>query len=145
MSPPSEPRTHVRARTWYERLTIGRAIATILTVATIIMTAGAVLARIVEPKVFNDIGISLWWALTTITTVGYGDVVPETTGGRIVGAMLMFTGLALIPTTTGVVVSVLMHKLSLRTEEADVRAREEVSDRLAEIEKTLERLQEQER
>jgi voltage-gated potassium channel len=130
-----------RVRTWYERLTIGRAIATILCVAGVVMTAGAVLARIVEPKVFDNMGISFWWAITTITTVGYGDVVPTSTGGRLVGAMLMMTGLALIPTTTSVVITVLMHKLNLRTEQQDRRAREQEDERLTKIEETLEQLQ----
>ncbi len=45
-----------------------------------------------------------------MTTVGYGDIVPESPEGRVVGAMLMLTGLALIPTLTSVIVSTLISK-----------------------------------
>ena len=79
---------------WYERLTFLRAIATILAVAiTLVLVAGA-LARLVEPEVFTSLGLSYWWAITTVTTVGYGDIVPESPEGRVVGSLLMLTGLA---------------------------------------------------
>jgi voltage-gated potassium channel len=115
---------------WYERLTLLRAIATILTVATIIVLVAGALARIVEPETFKTIGLSYWWALTTVTTVGYGDIVPHTTAGRIVGGCLMFTGLALIPTTTSVVISMLLSKFNRE-------AQREQAERLERIEALL--------
>jgi voltage-gated potassium channel Kch len=130
-----------RVRTWYLRLTVGRAITTIIGVAMVIVSIAAVLERIVEPEVFDNIGISYWWAVTTVTTVGYGDVVPMTTGGRIVGVTLMLTGLALIPTTTSVVITLLVHKFSVAAEEEDRREREQQNARLDKIEATLARMQ----
>lgn len=43
----------------------------------------------------NSIGEALWWSLTTITTVGYGDLYPVTLSGKIVAAVLMITGISL--------------------------------------------------
>jgi voltage-gated potassium channel len=106
----STPRPRPRVLLWYERLTLLRAIATILALATTIVLIAGGLERIVEPETFHSVGLSYWWAITTVTTVGYGDVVPHTTAGRVVGSCLMFTGLALIPTTTSVVVSMLVSK-----------------------------------
>jgi voltage-gated potassium channel len=117
---------------WYERLTLLRAIATILCVATVIVLVAGFLARIVEPETFDTIGISYWWAITTVTTVGYGDIVPHTTGGRLVASCLMFTGLALIPTTTSVVVSMLLSKFNRE-------AQREQNERLERIEAILSR------
>jgi voltage-gated potassium channel len=97
---------------WYERLTLLRAIATILCVATVIVLVAGALERVVEPETFDTLGVSYWWAITTVTTVGYGDVVPHTTAGRFVASCLMFTGLALIPTTTSVVISMLLSKFN---------------------------------
>jgi voltage-gated potassium channel len=115
---------------WYERLTLLRAIATIIVVATTVVLLAGFLARLVEPETFHSIGLSYWWALTTVTTVGYGDVVPHTTGGRLVGGWLMFTGLALIPTTTSVVVSMLLSKFNRE-------AQREQAERLERIEALL--------
>jgi voltage-gated potassium channel len=48
----------------------------------------------------NTYGDALWWAIVTMTTVGYGDVSPATDGGRIIAVFLMFTGIGLIGTFT---------------------------------------------
>lgn len=50
-------------------------------------------------------GESLWWAVVTITTVGYGDYVPVTVGGRLVAVIMLFNGIAGIAVLSGVVVS----------------------------------------
>ena len=57
---------------------------------------------ITEPDVksFSD---GLWWALVTITTVGYGDITPMTSIGRLVASALMFLGLGLIASLTAVI------------------------------------------
>ena len=55
-----------------------------------------------EPDVRN-LGDGIWWALVTITTVGYGDITPVTTLGRIVASSLMLLGLGLIATITAIV------------------------------------------
>jgi voltage-gated potassium channel len=54
---------------------------------------------------FDSFGTSVWWAIVTITTVGYGDVYPITTAGRITGVVLMFAGVALIGVLAGALAS----------------------------------------
>jgi voltage-gated potassium channel len=121
-----------RVMLWYERLTLLRAIATILCVATVIVLVAGALERVVEPETFDTLGVSYWWAITTVTTVGYGDVVPHTTAGRFVASCLMFTGLALIPTTTSVVISMLLSKFNRE-------AQRDQAERLERIEALLRR------
>ena len=53
-----------------------------------------------DVKSFSD---GLWWALVTITTVGYGDITPMTSIGRLVASALMFLGLGLIASLTAVI------------------------------------------
>jgi voltage-gated potassium channel len=62
---------------------------------------------------------ALWWAYTTITTVGYGDRYPVTTAGRLVGAVLMTVGVGLFATLAGFIGS---HFLQPRDDEDDQAA-----------------------
>lgn len=60
-----------------------------------------------QPEVFSSIFDSLWWAVATLTTVGYGDIYPITTGGRIFTFFILMIGLGLIAVPTGIVASAL--------------------------------------
>jgi voltage-gated potassium channel len=50
---------------------------------------------------FASVGDSLWWGIVTLTTVGYGDIVPKTLTGRWAGVMIMLTGIAVLGTLAG--------------------------------------------
>jgi voltage-gated potassium channel Kch len=130
-----------RIERWYERLTLVRAVTTIILVAVLLVLVAGLLARIVEPETFHSIGLAYWWAVTTVTTVGYGDVVPESPGGRVVAAMLMLTGLALIPTLTSVIVSTLLYKTRRSEQDRIERLEQEQATVLARIEERLERIE----
>ena len=125
---------------WYERLTLPRAVGTVISVAfTLVLIAGA-LARLVEPDVFTSIGLAYWWAVVTVTTVGYGDIVPESTAGRLVATGLMLTGLGLIPTLTSVTVAILIGKRTSAQQEQLDRQGKEHAEALERIEAHLDRL-----
>jgi voltage-gated potassium channel len=53
---------------------------------------------------------ALWWSVVTLTTVGYGDIVPQTTGGRIMGILVMLCGIGLVSTFTGNLASMLVER-----------------------------------
>jgi voltage-gated potassium channel len=76
---------------------------------TILVTIGSTLIILFESEVnnqFSAMGDAVWWALVTMTTVGYGDKVPITPGGRIIGIVIMFFGMALISLFTATVSSI---------------------------------------
>jgi voltage-gated potassium channel len=50
---------------------------------------------------FATVGDALWWGVVTLTTVGYGDIVPKTTTGRAMGVVIMFTGIAVLGVLSG--------------------------------------------
>lgn len=130
-----------RIERWYERLSLRLAITTVLVIAIVLVAVAGLLMRIVEPETFDSLGLAYWWALATVTTVGYGDVVPESPGGRIVASGLMLTGIALIPTLTSVIVSALISKRQ-RTAQARIEQLEsEQAAVLARIEERLARLE----
>jgi len=58
--------------------------------------------RDVQPATFGNVPAALWWAVVTLTTTGYGDVVPITLPGRIVAALVMISGLGVFGLWTGI-------------------------------------------
>jgi voltage-gated potassium channel len=65
-----------------------------------------------QPDVFTSVFHSLWWALVTLTTVGYGDVYPITVGGRIFTGLLMLIGLGVVAVPSGLVASALTQSMA---------------------------------
>jgi voltage-gated potassium channel len=92
------------------------------------------LIRLVDPHDFPTIGLALWWAVMTVTTVGYGDIVPTTTAGRFVASGLMIIGFASLSLLTGFVASLLVHRRAAMDAEAGLT---KVEQRLEEIERLL--------
>ncbi len=75
---------------------------------------GALVMWLVNDENFPNYGVALWWAAQTVTTVGYGDVVPTNVAGRIVASLVMFTGIALISVVSGAAASGLMQTVRRR-------------------------------
>lgn len=78
-------------------------------------------------------GDALWWAITTITTVGYGDMYPVTPIGRIVAAALMMSGIAVLGVVTASIASWLIQRVEESTEAAVESAEEPVRVELGEL------------
>lgn len=70
--------------------------------------------RDAQPDAFSSIPASLWWAVTTLTTVGYGDVVPITPLGKMVGGIVMIFGLAFYAIPIGIVASAFSSEIHRR-------------------------------
>ena len=84
---------------------------TLLIAITIILALSSVVVLLFESRAnqnFRNIGDALWWALVTATTVGYGDRVPLTAGGRLVGILVMLFGVVLMAIVTGRIASSLV-------------------------------------
>jgi voltage-gated potassium channel len=94
----------------------------------------ALLIRIVDPHDFPTIGLALWWAVMTVTTVGYGDIVPTTIAGRLVASGLMIVGFASLSLLTGFVASLLVHRRAAADAAAGLTG---IEERLDEIERLL--------
>jgi voltage-gated potassium channel len=65
-----------------------------------------------QPEVFRNAFSGLWWAVATLTTVGYGDIYPVTGLGRFIGAFIAFSGLAAVAIPTGIITSGLSERIS---------------------------------
>ncbi len=93
-----------------ETLFNSRRLRTILAALIFFIFLFGYLFYVSEPDVRN-LGDGIWWALVTITTVGYGDITPVTTLGRVVASSLMLLGLGLIATITAIVSDDVLEKL----------------------------------
>jgi voltage-gated potassium channel len=74
-----------------------------------------------QPKAFSSILDGLWWALATLTTVGYGDVYPITAEGKIFTGLILIVGLGVVAVPTGLIASAITKARAL--EEKDERLR----------------------
>src|SRR5262245_66312840 len=82
------------------------AAAVIAAVWLIAIVVFGIVERLVDPDTFDNVWLGMWWATQTVTTVGYGDVVPHDTVGKVIATLLMVGGLSLFAVVTGVITSV---------------------------------------
>ena len=84
----------------------------IATVSTSITVGAGILMTVVDHDNFPSIGSGLWWAVQTVTTVGYGDHVPATVAGRLVAALVMLVGIGFLTVITATITSTFVSRLS---------------------------------
>jgi voltage-gated potassium channel len=125
---------------WLNRAVVsGRIIPYLVLLMLAAMMIAAITVHLLSPKAFATFGDEVWWAAQTVTTVGYGDVVPTTSGGRFIGGIVMFVSVATVSLVTAVVtagfVAYQQRRLSGETER-----HEELREALRRIEKRLEAL-----
>ena len=76
----------------------------LLTVLSVVVIVGSLMYVIEGPPAgFKNIPVSIYWAIVTLTTVGYGDIAPQTALGQALAALLMITGYGIIAVPTGIV------------------------------------------
>jgi voltage-gated potassium channel len=109
---------------------------------------GAALVTRTDPGRFPDLGTGLWWAVSTVTTVGYGDVVPVSTAGRLLAVVLMFVGIGSFAFLTAVAASAIVvsevgeEERRIEAEEREIeREQSAVLARLIEIDARLDRIE----
>ena len=116
-----------------ERVFNSRRLRTIIGVLTLAIIAFGYIFYIAEPDI-KTFGDGIWWALVTVTTVGYGDITPATTLGRLVAGTLMFFGLGLIATVTAIVSAKFVQNY------VDHHTNDDVLEKLQELESEIEKL-----
>ena len=102
--------------------------------------------RLIDHPEYSTIWVGMWWAIQTVTTVGYGDVTPKNPAGRIVAALVMLEGVAFLAIITAAITSTFVQRASqIRSPDqgAEERAEEtSLHPRFDELEARLERIEE---
>jgi voltage-gated potassium channel len=120
-------------------LTARRAAALISFFTLSLTLLAALLAFLLDRDDFPNIGVALWWAVQTVTTVGYGDFVPTNTEGRLIGALVMLVGVSFVAVVTASIAAAFVQAARSRVgSEADEHP---LADRLDEIATRLDRLE----
>jgi len=127
---------------WIERAIGSNRILLYLAGATLVLsTAAGFLMHLVDEQDFPTVGAGAWWAVVTFTTVGYGDIVPTSALGRIIGGVVMVFAITFIAIVTALVTSALVTAEQRRREAAEAELHAPVHELLERIERRLEALE----
>ena len=122
-------------------MTARRAGLLIATVTVVVTIAAGVLMWALDHEEFPNIWLGLWWAVQTVTTVGYGDVTPANPIGRTIATIVMLTGIGFLTVVTAAITAVFVESARRRfrdeTEKAERDRHGEILERLERIESRL--------
>ena len=129
-----------------------RTAASVIVAATLlVVVGGGILFRVLDHKEYPDIWIGMWFALQTVTTVGYGDVTPKNPAGKMVAALVMLEGISFLAIVTAAITSTFVTRAaqersaaaedSLESEESLLEARlDSLAQQLDRVESMIEGL-----
>jgi len=143
----ADPNPHSMADESRLERRLGRAVArattprgatvVIATVATVITVGAALLMTLVDSENFPSIGSGLWWAVQTVTTVGYGDDVPTNLTGRLVAVLVMLLGIAFLTVITASITSTFVSRSRHGPSDAETA----IAEQLRQLDSRLERIE----
>lgn len=136
------PRAHDRFQRRALRAIANGHVFRYLAGATFVLSFGAgVLVWLIDRRDFHTLGDALWWALVTLATVGYGDIVPHTAWGRVVGAFVIVMGVTFLSVLTAIITSYFVSAAQeARAVEAEGLRGESAESRDAMLREILERV-----
>jgi voltage-gated potassium channel len=124
---------------------VRNAAGVIVTATGIVVIGAGVLMRLLDHEEYKNVYVGMWWALQTVTTVGYGDVTPAHLSGRIVASFVMLEGIAFLAIITATITSAFVSRANadLAAQEARDEAGQEarVAARFDELAERLDRVE----
>ena len=120
------------------RATTPRGAAIVIATASTVMTVVAgLLVTVLDSETFPSIGSGLWWAVQTVTTVGYGDDIPQSLAGRLVAALVMLLGIGFLTVITASITSTFVSRSRHEPSDADAA----IAEQLRQLDTRLERIE----
>ena len=125
------------------RATTPRGAGVVIASATTAITLGAgILMTVIDGDNFPSIRSGLWWAVQTVTTVGYGDNVPTNISGQLLAALVMLLGIGFLTVITAAITSTFVSRSRQTPSDIDTPTAEQLrlmNERLERIEAVLTR------
>ena len=126
-------------------VSVRNALSAIVAGTMAVVITSALAMRFFDPHEYETYGKGLWWALQTVTTVGYGDVTPTHPSGRIVAAIVMLWGTAYLAILTATITSTFVARAEmqyrLREAASEEEAEKQLEKRLDSLDARLERIE----
>ena len=135
----------IRFERWFARMlgrasTPRRAGVVIASVTSAITIAAGIVMTVADHDNFPSIGSGLWWAVQTVTTVGYGDNVPTTVAGRLVAVLVMLLGIGFLTVITASITSAFVAVARSRVEQTPTGT-ESTAEQFRQIDARLDRIE----
>ena len=109
----------------------------IATVTTVITVVAGLLVTVVDREAYPSIGTGLWWAVQTVTTVGYGDNIPMNLAGRLVAVLVMLLGIGFLTVITASITSTFVSRSRHEPSDAETA----MAEQLRQLDGRLERIE----
>ena len=144
---PSPPNLIERRMTRFlrEPPSVRLAVSVIVTATAVVVAGSGVAMRFLDHDEYSNVWVGMWWALQTVTTVGYGDVTPQHTSGRIVASFVMLYGIAFLTIIIAAISSTFVARAERERElekgETIAAPEQRIEDRIDALDKRLDRIE----
>ncbi len=126
-------------------VSVRNALTAIVAGTTAVVITSAIAMRLLDHQEYRSYGKGLWWAIQTVTTVGYGDVTPAHKSGRLVAAIVMLWGTAYLAILTATITSTFVARAEMeyrrRAAATEAESDKQMEDRLDALDTRLERIE----
>jgi voltage-gated potassium channel len=125
--------------------TVRGAAGTIVVATATIVVLGGALMRLVDHEEYSSVWEGMWWAMQTVTTVGYGDVTPERWTGRLIAYFVMLEGIAFVAIVTAAITSTFVARATAEHHAAEasdeMTGLRKIEARFDELDRRLDRME----
>ena len=129
-------------RVLHEPPSVGLATGVIVSATAVVVAGSGVLIRLLDHSEYPNVGVAMWWAAQTVTTVGYGDVTPTHASGRIIGVFVMLYGIAFVTIFVAAITSIFVARAAEERGISEDQAEERIEAKVDLISQRLDRLEE---
>ena len=119
---------------------VGLATGVIVSATAVVVAGSGALIWALDRDEYSNIWVGMWWALQTVTTVGYGDVSPTNPSGRIIATFVMLYGIAFVTVFIAAITSIFVARASEERGLAEDQAERRIEARLDVLDQRLDRL-----